>query len=314
MAYKVFVDGQQGTTGLEIYQRLEKRDDVEILKIDPALRKDVSEKKRLINLSDVTILCLPDDAARESVALIENPDVRVIDASTAHRTNDAWVYGIPEFSAAQREAIKNAKRVCVPGCYATGFNVIMHPLVKEGIVPKSYLATCHAVSGYSGGGRQLIEAVEDPAQKYAFASPSFYGLTLAHKHLPEMQKVSGLDNAPLFSPMVCNYYRGMNVAVPLFLSALNKKMSAKGLSDFFADYYAGQRFVLPQPFDALKNFERGYVTAEGCNNTNELKLFVFGNDEQAIALSQLDNLGKGASGAAIQLMNIMLGVDEEYSL
>ena len=216
MPYRVFVDGQEGTTGLEINERLKKRNDINLLKIDPDKRKEKSERKKLINEADIVFLCLPDDAARESVSLLENSGARIIDSSTAHRTNDLWTYGLPELSTSQREKIRTSKRVSVPGCYATGFNLLMHPLIKEGIVPWDYPATCHAVSGYSGGGKKLIARYEQAASlDESMKSPRFYSLGLKHKHIPEMQKISGLISPPLFTPIVGPYYKGMTVAVPL---------------------------------------------------------------------------------------------------
>ena len=221
MAYKIFVDGQEGTTGLQINERLQKRNDVDLLKIDPDKRKDLGERKRLINEADIVFLCLPDDAAKESVALAEGSKARIIDASTAHRTNSAWAYGFPELSPDFRNRIRNSDRVSVPGCYASGFIALMYPLIKEGIVPTAYPVTCHAVSGYSGGGKKRIAEYDaaDPSDD-SMKSPRFYALALKHKHMPEMQKISGLPNLPLFTPIIGPYYKGMTVAVPLYSSLL----------------------------------------------------------------------------------------------
>ena len=308
--YKVFVDGQEGTTGLEINQRLQKRDDIEILSIENEKRKDTGERSKYINNADIVFLCLPDDAAREAVSLITNPATRVIDGSTAHRTHDGWAYGIPELSIQHRKAIENSKRVSVPGCYASGFNIVMYPLVKEGIVPADYPITCHAVTGYSGGGRRLIEIFESEKNKQKLNSPCFYSLSLHHKHLPEMQKHSGLAGYPLFTPIISNYYRGMSVAIPLYTDMLSKKTTAAELSTFYHAYYEGQTFVKVFPAESQNEFEWGYLNAESCNYTNNIEILVFGNDRQILVTSRLDNLGKGASGAAIQNMNIMLGLDE----
>jgi len=314
MKYKVYVDGQEGTTGLEIHERLSKRTDVEILKIAPDRRKDLSERKNLLNEADVVFLCLPDDAARESVSLIENPNTRVIDGSTAHRTADDWVYGIPELSREHRAGIQNAKRLSNPGCFATGFTMIMYPLIREGILSPDHPASCHAVTGYSGGGRKLIETYQNPDNKEKLESPCFYALGLRHKHLPEMQKRSGLNNPPVFTPILGNYYRGMTVAVPVCVSELRKKMSASEMQSFYADYYAGQNFASVMPFGAETELEWGYLNAEGCNHTNRIEFFITGHENQILIAARLDNLGKGASGAAIQNMNIMLGTDETYTL
>ena len=315
MMYKIFVDGQEGTTGLKIFERLEKRDDVRVLYIDPAKRKDISERGKLINEADIVFLCLPDDAAKESVALVENDKTRIIDASTAHRTNDDWVYGLPELGNNQRSAIENSKRVCVPGCFATGFILLLHPLIKEGIVLKDYPATCHAVSGYSGGGKKLINQYEDVGSRSSdLDSPRFYSLALKHKHTPEMQKFSGLDSSPIFTPIVADFYEGMTVAVPLYSRLLTKKQSAKEIRNFLESYYNNQNFIKVLPFDSEKYLDNGYLGATACNGTNNAQIFVFGNEENILLTARFDNLGKGASGAAIQNMNIMLGLDERKGL
>jgi N-acetyl-gamma-glutamyl-phosphate reductase len=314
MKYKVFVDGQEGTTGLVIHERLAKRDDIEVLKIPAENRKDPGERKKYINEADIVFLCLPDSAAREAVSLVESPETRVIDCSTAHRILDSWTYGIPELSGQQRKAVAESKRLSVPGCFATGFNMLMHPLVKEGFVPPEYPVSCHAVTGYSGGGRTLIERFESPENREKLESPAFYALSLQHKHLPEMQKHSGLKSPPLFTPIVADYFRGMTVAVPLHPELFGKRAGAPDLASFFADYYGGQRFVRVLPYNIQDEFEWGFLTEEGCNNTNTIEIMVFGNDRHILAAARLDNLGKGASGAAIQNMNIMLGVDEGYGL
>jgi len=312
--YKVFVDGQEGTTGLEIHERLQKRDDAEILEINPEKRKDADERGKLINQADVVFLCLPDDAARESVSLIDNPSTRVIDGSTAHRVTDGWAYGIPELSAEHRKAIENSRRVSVPGCFATGFNMLVYPLVKEGFIPADYPVTCHAVTGYSGGGRRLIEVFESDENRQKLRTPCFYSLALHHKHLPEMQKHSGLSNPPVFTPIVSNYYRGMIVAVPLHTDHLSRRADAAEINAFYNDYYKGQKFVKTLPVNIQDEFEWGYMNAESCNYTNNIEILVFGDERQILVAARLDNLGKGASGAAIQNMNVMLGLDETYSL
>ena len=314
MKYKIFVDGQEGTTGLEINKRLENRDDIELLKIDPDKKKDLNERGKFINEADVVFLCLPDDAAREAVSLVNNPSTRIIDASTAHRTVGGWDYGIPELSDDHRRAISVSKRVSVPGCFASGFNMIMYPLVKEGIVPADYPVSCHSVTGYSGGGRMLIERYQSPENKQKLESPCFYALGLGHKHLPEMQKHSGLLNHPLFTPIVSNYYRGMTVAVPIFPKLLNKKANASDIHKFYSNYYGNQKFVKVMPQNSQNDLEWGFLNAQRCNFTNNIEIYVFGNDDQILITAVLDNLGKGASGAAVQNMNIMLGIDETYGL
>lgn len=314
MKYKVFVDGQEGTTGLLINKRLEKRDDIEILKIAEDKRKDINERGRLINEADIVFLCLPDQAARESVSLVKNSTTKVIDASTAHRTQSGWAYGLPELSCEHREAVKNATRLAVPGCYATGFIAAVYPLVKAGILPEDYPVTSHALSGYSGGGKKLIGEFENPENKKRFESPVLYALGLNHKHLPEMQVIPGLKHAPVFSPMVSGYFKGMTVAVPVLPRLLPEKYSPKDICEFFTDYYKKEHFIKVMPFGADSNLDSGFLSATGCNDTNKLELFVFGNDTQIMVVSKLDNLGKGSSGAAVQNMNIMLGLDEKTGL
>jgi len=309
MKHKIYVDGQEGTTGLEIFKRLEARDDVEILKIPLDKRKDTDERKKYLNMADIVFLCLPDVASREAVTLIDNPNVRVIDASTAHRIDDNWAYGIPELGDDYKEKIKTSKRVSNPGCFASGFNMLIHPLIKNGIIPNDYPVTCHSVTGYSGGGRKLIEYYESGEHKDVVNSPCFYALDLTHKHLPEMHKHSGLKNPPLFTPIVCNFYRGMTVAVPFYIDT-----PAKEIHEVYANYYSGQQFIKVMPLGYHKELEWGYLNAESCNETNNMEILVFGNETQVLTVARFDNLGKGASGAAIQNLNIMLGLDESYCL
>lgn len=316
MEYKVFVDGQEGTTGLEIHDRLERRSDIVLLKIDPAKKKEPSERERLLNEADIAFLCLPDTAARESVRLVSNGKTRIIDASTAHRTDDGWMYGLPELSPGHRKKIGASARVAVPGCYATGFNLLLFPLVSGGILPADYPVTCHAVSGYSGGGKKLIEkyGAEGARTGEELKSPRFYALGLSHKHLPEMRKASGLVYPPFFTPMVGSFYRGMCVAVPVYCRLLHKKLSAPEVREFLAEYYKEEHFVKVMPFESEDLLDNGFLGATACNNTNRAELFVFGHAEQILLISRFDNLGKGASGAAIQNMNIMLGLDEKTGL
>jgi N-acetyl-gamma-glutamyl-phosphate reductase len=315
MVRKVFVDGQEGTTGLQIQERLQMRKDIEVLHIDPEKRKDLPERKRLLNEADIVYLCLPDEAAREAVSMVENSTTRIIDASTAHRTNEAWAYGFPELSSTHREKIQSCARVSVPGCYATGFNALMFPLIKEGLVQKDYPVTCHAVSGYSGGGKKRIAeyASADPSDE-SMRSPRFYALGLKHKHIPEMQKISGLARPPLFTPIIGPYYKGMTVAVPLYSSLLPGKSSAADICEFLSSYYNGQKFIKVYPYGSEGGIVNGFLDATGCNDTNILEIYVAGNEEHILLTSRLDNLGKGASGAAIQCMNIMLGLDEDVGL
>ena len=313
MKIKVFVDGQEGTTGLKIFERLAVRDDVEILRIPEELRKDAAERGRYLNEADVAFLCLPDVAAKEAVSLITNDRTRVIDASTAHRTAEGWTYGIPELGGSQYEAIRNSKRVSVPGCYATGFTMLMFPLVSGGIVPKSYPVTCHAVTGYSGGGKGLISEFETNPQKGR--TPAFYALGLSHKHLPEMQKHSGLDSPPLFTPIIGNYHNGMSVAVPLRTQLLDGNVTADGIAEYLKNFYAGRKFVkVYSPREAEAATESGYFYADACNGTNSIEIFVFGNGSDILLMSRLDNLGKGASAQAVQCMNVMFGIEEDAGL
>ena len=311
---KVFVDGQEGTTGLEIHERLASRSDVALLKIDPEQRKDPQARQELLNASEVSFLCLPDSAAKESAALVTNPAVRLIDSSTAHRTDPAWTYGLPELSAAQSEAVSHSKRVAVPGCHASGFNILAYPLVKLGIVAADYPFTCHSITGYSGGGKKLIAAYQGHGRKECFSSPRQYALGLKHKHLLEMRYVSGLSDVPVFDPIVGDFYRGMAVSVPLHARLLAKKLSAHELHHALADYYAGLVFVKVMPFDSDDLLDDGFFDPTGCNGTNRLDIFVFGHEGQTLLVARLDNLGKGASGAAVQCLNLMMGLDETTGL
>ncbi len=309
---KIYIDGQEGTTGLRIFERFAGREDIEILTIDPALRKDVDERRKLINASDITFLCLPDAAAKEAVSLVDNDHVRIIDASTAHRTANGWAYGFAELSAAHRQAIAEGKRVANPGCHATGFISLVYPLVAAGVLPKDAALSCFSLTGYSGGGKKMIAQYGDENRDSALDAPRLYGLTQGHKHLPEMQKVCGLDSAPLFTPIVADYYAGMLVSVPLMASQLNVS-SLKHLHECYADAYAGQKMVKVMPLSAQADVG-GFLSANGCANWDGLEIFVTGNDERMTVCARFDNLGKGASGAAVQSMNIMLGCDEATGL
>ncbi len=314
--YKVFVDGQEGTTGLQIRQRLANHSHVEMMTIDSGKRKDQIVKKHFLNTADIVFLCLPDTAAKASVSLIKNENIRVIDASTAHRTNASWVYGLPELSDTHRKKIKKATRVSVPGCHATGFNLLMHPLIKHGLVPKDYPLTCHSLTGYSGGGKKLInihESAEDNYKKQ-LSAPRHYALSLNHKHLPEMQLISGLESPPHFTPIVGDFYQGMAVGIPLCCRLLNDKSSAKEIHSFLMNYYRKQTFVRVMPFDDETHLDHGFFQMQQSNHTNCNDIFVYGNETHVLMISRLDNLGKGASGAAIQNMNIMLSLDETIGL
>ena len=310
---RVYVDGQEGTTGLRIREVLAGRDDIDVLSIDPGKRKDAAERARLLNAADVAFLCLPDAAAREAVALVENPATCVIDASTAHRTDPGWAFGLPELARDQRDRIRQSKRIANPGCHATSFVLLIRPLVAAGVLPASFPLTATSITGYSGGGRKMIEQYETSGDA-RLTSPRPYALGLAHKHLPEMTAHSGLAVAPVFMPVVANFYKGLAVSVPLQLSQLGGGTSAGTLRETLADYYAGERFVRVMPLNDPETIANGAFDVQGCNDTNRVDLFVFGGDEQALLIARLDNLGKGASGAAVQCMNIHLGVDETMGL
>ena len=314
MKTKVFIDGKEGTTGLKIFERFEKRDDLEILLIDEDKRKDSAERAKMINSSDITFLCLPDAAAREAVSLCTNPEVRIIDASTAHRTNPEWDYGFPELSERHRENIRNSKRVAVPGCYASGFISLCYPLVQAGVMPQDYPVTAHAVSGYSGGGKKMIAAIEGADKTFEMNSPRQYALGQTHKHLPEMQAVCGLKYPPMFNPIVDDYFAGMVVTLPLVSRCLTKKYTPADIHEIMSAHYAGQHFVKVMELGGKDTLPDGFLPANTLAGTNNMQIFVCGNDEQILLCSRLDNLGKGASGAAVQCMNIMLGIDEATGL
>jgi len=307
---KVYIDGQEGTTGLQIFDRLAARDDIELLRIDPDRRKDLEERRRLLSAADLVFLCLPDAAAKEAVALIDNDHTRVIDCSTAHRTAPGWVYGFGELTG-QREKIKTAKRVANPGCYATGFIALIRPLVEKGVLPKSAKLTCHALSGYTGAGKKGIAQYEDPAREVELDSPRHYAVTLAHKHLPEMAAVTGLDRPPLFMPIICDYPQGMTVTVPLWGEDLNGRQTMDSLRALYSDYYGPSPVVKLRPADAPRC---GFIGSNNLAGQDGLQIFVNGNGENFLLTARLDNLGKGASGAAVQNMNVMLGFEETAGL
>lgn len=315
MTARVFIDGEAGTTGLQIRARLESRADVRLIRLGETERKDPAARARALNEADLAILCLPDDAAREAVAMIENPETRVIDASTAYRTDPAWTYGFPEMDRAQGETVRRAKRVSNPGCYPTGAIALVRPLVAAGLLPADFPVTVNAISGYSGGGKSLIRRYEDAgASDHLKNAYRAYALGLAHKHLPEMRVHGGLAHTPLFVPAVGNYYKGMLVQVPLQLWALPGKPTPADLRAVLADHFAGQDFVSVASAEESKGLDA--LDPEGLNGTNDMRLYVFGNaaDDQAVLAAVLDNLGKGASGAAVQNMNLMLGLDPQAGL
>ena len=310
MKPKIYIDGKEGTTGLQIYERLGSRDDIELLLIDEDKRKDTEERKKFLNAADIVFLCLPDAAAREAVTLIENDRTRVIDASTAHRTAEGWDYGFAELSAARRAAIAQSGRVANPGCHATGLIASVYPLIQMGLMPADYPLTIFSLTGYSGGGKKMIAEYEGEGRDPKLDSPRIYGLNLHHKHLPEMQKVCGLTYPPVFCPVVDDYYKGMAGTIQLHNALLTGHPSAQDIRDKLAAYYEGQKLVTVAPFGG----EDPMIAANTLAGKDSLQLIVCGHEEQTIVTALFDNVGKGASGAAVQNMNIMLGLDETTGL
>lgn len=311
---KIYIDGQEGTTGLKILERFEGRNDIELIRIADEKRKDPAERARLINSADYVFLCLPDEASREAVSFVDNDHVRIIDASTAHRTNPGWAYGFPELSPEHREKIKTSNRVAVPGCYASGFAAVVYPLVANGIIPADYPVFAYATSGYSGAGKKAIAVYESDDKPYEFNSPRQYALSQQHKHLPEMQAVSGLTHKPMFNPMVCDYFSGMVVSVPLQTRTLGRAVTAKQVHEMYEKHYAGAKMVEVMPLMSADEQKSFFLASNTLSGINKLQVFVFGNDEQILLCARLDNLGKGASGAAVQCLNIMMGIDETAGL
>lgn len=306
---KIFIDGKEGTTGLRIFERLSNRDDVEIMTLPDELRKDTAARKAALNSCDIAFLCLPDAAAIEAVSLIDNPDVKVIDASTAHRTLPEWAYGFPELSAAHLEKIKNSKRVAVPGCHASGFIALIYPLVANGILPADSLLACTSVTGYSGGGKKMIGQYENLSREIYHNSPRQYGLTQEHKHLKEMKAITGIEKLPAFSPIVADYYSGMAVTIPLFKENL---CEGKGIEDIVAVYkntYTSDFVKYTEDMGADSMF-----CAEKMSGNDGMEIFVNGNEDRILLMARYDNLGKGASGAAVECMNILMGVDPKTGL
>lgn len=307
---KVYIDGQSGTTGLQIYDRIGSRDDLELLRIDEDKRHDIEERRKFLNSADIVFLCLPDDGAREAVSLIEEPNVRVIDASTAHRTSSDWVYGLPELSKEQRQAIAGGKRIANPGCHATGLISVTAPLIRMGILPKDYPLTCYSLTGYSGGGKKMIadyEAADKPEHLFA---PGIYGLTLKHKHIPEMKLITGMDQEPVFMPVVDDYLKGMATTIMLHNRLLKGKPSAEQICEKLQEYYKDEHFISVLPFGTNGKT----IYANELAGTNRLEIIVCGYEDLTSVTAVFDNLGKGASGAAVQNMNIMLGLPETTGL
>ncbi len=300
---KVFIDGSAGTTGLRIYERLENRKDIELLKLSEENRKDKSARKDAINNADIAFLCLPDDAARESVSLCENEDTVIIDTSTAHRTAKGWVYGFPELSPGRKAEIAASKRIAVPGCHASGFISLIYPLIENGIIEKSALLSCFSITGYSGGGKKMIAEYEGENRDILLSSPRQYSIGQTHKHLPEMSAVTGIENYPVFSPVVADFYSGMTVTVPIFDSMING--AAEDIKKIYKQKYTGPIVSYVENAD-----ENGFIAANKLSGKDSMEISVAGNDERILLISRYDNLGKGASGAAIECMNIVLGLPE----
>lgn len=314
MSVKVYIDGQEGTTGLKILERFEGRNDIEIIRISEEKRKDSAERARLINSADYVFLCLPDEASREAVSFVDNDHVRIIDASTAHRTNPDWAYGFPELSAEHREKITKSNRVAVPGCYASGFASIVYPLVNNGIIPADFPVFAYATSGYSGAGKKAIAVYEGKDKPFEFNSPRQYALSQQHKHLPEMKAVSGLEYTPMFNPIICDYFSGMVVSVPIQTRQLANAVTAEQVHAMYEKHYAGSKMVEVMPLMSMEEQKSFFLASNTLSGVNKLQVFVFGNDEQILLCARLDNLGKGASGAAVQCLNIMMGIDETTGL
>jgi N-acetyl-gamma-glutamyl-phosphate reductase len=309
----VYVDGQEGTTGLKIHSTLAGRADLEVLSIAPDKRKDPAERARLLNDADVSFLCLPDDAAREAAALVTNPKTRLIDASTAHRTDPNWAYGLPELTSGHRDVIAQSKRVSNPGCHATAFILLARPLVDAGLLRTEVVLSATSITGYSGGGNKMMEAYEAGGNP-ELEAPRPYALGLSHKHLPEMTLHSRLNATPIFMPIVGPFLRGLTVSIPLELSVLDSGVSGESLHNCLTEHYDNAGFIRVMPLHDPETLAHGFFDTQRCNGTNRADLFVFANTKQAILMACLDNLGKGASGAAVQNMNLMLGCEETAGL
>ena len=307
---KVFIDGKDGTTGLKIYKRFENRKDIELLLIDSDKRKDIKERARLTNESDITFLCLPDSASIEAVSLVENDKTKIIDTSTAHRTLSGWAYGFAELSDEHRQKIASNNKIAVPGCYASGFNSIVYPLVRSGFIGSDYDIVCYALSGYTGAGKKGIAQYEDKNRDKELDSPRLYALTQEHKHLKEMKAVSGLAKEPIFSPIICDYPQGMVVSVPLYTDKMHKKYSIEDIYEMFKAHYGDSKIVkVREP-----GYTQGMIGTNNFANRDDMEIEINGNRDRILITSRFDNLGKGASGAAIQCMNIAMGIDEKTGL
>jgi len=311
--FRVYVDGQEGTTGLRIHEMLAARADLELLRISADLRKDDAERARLLNAADVAFLCLPDDASRAAAKMVTNPDTCLIDASTAHRTDPAWAFGLPELAPAQRDRIRRSKRIANPGCHATAFILLLRPLIDAGLVSPDLALSATSITGYSGGGKKMIEQYQTGGDT-RLDSPRPYALTLTHKHIPEMVSHTGLRTPPLFMPVVGDFYKGLAVSVPLHLSQLAPGTDAARLHAAYERHYEGERFIRVLGPDDAAAQQDGFFDIQACNDTNRVDIAIFANATQAVLFARLDNLGKGASGAAVQCMNLQLGLDEALGL
>ena len=305
---KVFIDGSAGTTGLRIYERLSQRTDVQLITLPENLRKDVQARKQALNEADVAFLCLPDDAAKEAVSMVDNSSTVVIDASTAHRTLPQWAYGFPELGKSFEEKLLSSKRIAVPGCHASGFIALVYPLIEKNLLDKTALLTCHSITGYSGGGKKMIADYESEERNALFGAPRQYALTQQHKHLKEMKAISGLENEPVFCPIVADFYSGMTVTVPIFRSQLNGA-TAEDIKRVYAEKYNGE---LVQYVDSVD--ENGFLSGLALSRKDSMKITVAGNEDRILLIASYDNLGKGASGAAIECMNLVLGANKTKGL
>ena len=309
MTTKVFIDGKAGTTGLRIYERLQARNDIQLLTLSEEDRKNPECRRQMLNSCDIAFLCLPDDASREAVAMIENPDVVVLDTSTAHRTLEEWAYGFPELSEAFFQKVANSKRIAVPGCHASGYIALVRPLIEAGVLGTDALLTCHSLTGYSGGGKKMIAEYDDPERSPLFDAPRQYGLTQQHKHLKEMVKISGCAAAPVFCPIVADYYSGMLVTVPLFKSQLKNGATVEDIRNIYRNLYQSKLV-----FYAENASESGLLSGNAMSGKDSMQIMVEGNDERILLLARYDNLGKGASGAAVECMNIVMKLAPETGL
>ncbi len=308
----VFIDGSSGTTGIKIFDRLGNRDDVNLISLPEEIRKDTDARIQAMNSSDITFLCLPDDAARQA-AENASDSVKIIDTSTAHRTQEGWSYGFPELSKKHRENIVSGNRIAVPGCHASGFCAVTYPLVSRGIISPDYPIVCHSLTGYSGGGKKMIADYQNGQKSAELSSPAQYALGAEHKHLKEMKAICGLDDKPIFNPIVADYYSGMVVSIPLYSRLMNKKLTVKELRDFYTEYYSGERLI-SVPDDGNTGAANGFLYSNTLSGKDNMEIIVSGNDERMLVAARFCNLGKGASGAAMQCMNIIMGCDETKGL